>query len=90
MKNMRQIFMMLSLVLPVTLLASGAAWAGELAAMQRTHDGHYSCQCGPLKDFGCEQLYHRHLHMLRLPVRCRDKECDLLPPEGWCRHFPPT
>jgi hypothetical protein len=85
MKNMRQIFMMLSLVLPVTLLASGAAWAGELAAMQRTHDGHYSCQCGPLKDFGCEQLYHRHLHMLR-----RDKECDLLPPEGWCRHFPPT
>ena len=43
---------------------------------QITHGCHYSCECGPLKDFGCEQVYHRHLHMLCLPVRCRDQDCD--------------
>jgi hypothetical protein len=41
------------------------------------HGCHYSCACGPLKDFGRERVYHRHLHMLCLPVRCdRKQDCD--------------
>ena len=40
--------------------------AAESSLMQRTHGCHYSCECGPLKDFGCEQVYHRTLHMLCL------------------------
>jgi len=69
----------------VRLSESGAG----SSIVQRTHGCHYSCECGAMKDFGCGQVYHRHLHMLCLPVRCRDKECDLLPPEGWC-HMAPT
>jgi len=58
--------------------------------MQKTHGCHYSCECGPLRDFGCEQWYHRHLHMLCLPVRCdRGTDCDRTPSEGACRHIPP-
>ena len=63
--------------------------AAELSLMQRTHGCHYSCECGPLKDFGCEQVYHRHLHMLCLPVRCRGQDCNPTPSEGVCRHLPP-
>jgi len=58
-----------------------------------THDAHgchYTCECGPLKDFGCEQVYHRHLHMLCLPVRCSgDAKCDRAPPQGVCPHVAP-
>jgi hypothetical protein len=55
-----------------------------------THGCHYDCECGPLKDFSCEQVYHRHLHMLCLPVRCGgDTKCEQTPPEGVCRHIPP-
>jgi hypothetical protein len=58
--------------------------------MQKTHGCHYSCECGPLKEFGYEQLYHRHLHMLCLPVRCdRGTDCDRKSSEGTCRHIPP-
>ena len=58
--------------------------------MQQTHGCHYSCECGPLKEFGYGQLYHRHLHMLCLPVRCdRGTDCDRTPSEGACRHIPP-
>jgi hypothetical protein len=57
--------------------------------VERTHGCHYSCECGSLKDFGCEQVYHRHLHMLCLPVRCPGKECDATPSEGVCRHIAP-
>jgi len=54
------------------------------------HGCHYDCQCGSLKDFGCEQVYHRHLHMLCLPVRCRgDAKCEQTPPQGVCRHITP-
>jgi hypothetical protein len=57
--------------------------------MQKTHGCHYSCACGPQRDFGCEQLYHRHLHMLCLPVRCdRGTDCGRTS-EGACRHIPP-
>src|SRR5262245_29370244 len=35
----------------VRLSESGA----ESSIVQRTHGCHYSCECGPLKDFGCEQ-----------------------------------
>jgi hypothetical protein len=63
--------------------------AAESSLMQRTHGCHYSCECGPLKDFGCEQAYHRHLHMLCLPVRCRGQDCNPTPSEGVCRHIPP-
>jgi hypothetical protein len=73
---------------------NSAAWAQapkEIAAgsslMQATHGCHYSCECSPLKDFGCDRVYHRHLHMLCLPVRCRGKNCDPTPPEGVCRHI---
>ena len=73
-------------------LSSAAGAPKERAAesnfMQRTHGCHYSCECGPLKDFGCEQVYHRHLHMLCLPVRCRDQDCKPTPSEGVCRHIP--
>ena len=55
----------------------------------QTTDGcHYSCECGPLKDFGLRTVYHRHLHMLCLPVRCRDQDCKPTPSEGVCRHIP--
>jgi hypothetical protein len=50
--------------------------AAGSSLMQKTHGYHYSCECGPLRDFGCEQVYHRHLHMLCVPVRCRGKDCD--------------
>jgi hypothetical protein len=65
---------------------SAARWS----LTQHAHGCHYTCECGPLKDFGCEQVYHRHLHMLCLPVRCGgDTKCDRTPPEGVCRHVPP-
>jgi hypothetical protein len=59
--------------------------------MLETHGCHYSCQCGPPKDFGCGQFNHRHLHMLCLPVRCadRDTDCERRLPEGACRHTAP-
>ena len=45
------------------------------------HGCHYSCDCGPLKAFGRESVYHRHLHMLCLAVRCdRKHDCDRDPP----------
>ena len=57
---------------------------------REAHGCHYSCECGPLRNFGCEQLYHRHLHMGCLAVRCdRRKECDPIPIEGVCRHIAP-
>ena len=69
----------------VAALKASAARSG---LMQETHGCHYTCECGPLKDFGCEQIYHRHLHMLCLPVRCGgDTKCDRAPPEGVCRHI---
>jgi hypothetical protein len=68
----------------VTLTESGA----KSSVVQRIHGCHYSCECAPLKDFGCEHVYHRHLHMQCLPVRCRGNECDPPPPEGLCRHMP--
>ena len=62
----------------------------ESNLMQKAHGCHYSCECGPSKDFGCEQQYHRHLHMLCLPVRCdRRTDCARRPPEGVCRHIAP-
>jgi hypothetical protein len=71
--------------------AAGARAPKEIAAdssfMHATHGCHYSCECGPLKDFGCDRVYHRHLHMLCLPVRCRGKNCDPTPPEGVCSHI---
>jgi hypothetical protein len=71
--------------------AAGAQAPKKIAAesnlVHTTHGCHYSCECGPLKDFGCDRVYHRHLHMLCLPVRCRDKNCDATPPEGLCRHI---
>ena len=39
MENMRRLLLTLSLVLPVIVLASGAAWAGELAATIFSYDG---------------------------------------------------
>ena len=39
MNSMRRMFLILSLVLPVTLLAGSAAWAGELAATIFSYDG---------------------------------------------------
>jgi hypothetical protein len=57
---------------------------------RQIHGCHYSCECGPLRNFGCKQIYHRHLHMGCLAVRCdRRKECDRIPPEGVCRHIAP-
>jgi len=54
------------------------------------HGCHYTCECGPLKDFGCDQVHHRHLHMLCLPVRCGgDTTCEQTPPQGVCRHITP-
>jgi hypothetical protein len=62
----------------------------ESNLMQKAHGCHYSCECGPSRDFGCEQQYHRHLHMLCLPVRCdRRTECARTPSEGVCRHIAP-
>jgi len=58
--------------------------------IQTAHGCHYSCACGPPRDFGCEQVYHRHLHMLCMPVRCdRITECNRKPLEGVCRHIAP-
>ncbi len=68
-------------------IASGVAQA---ILRHEIHGCHYDCECGPLKDFGCEQVYHRHLHMLCLPVRCRgDTKCEQTPPQGVCRHIAP-
>ena len=68
-------------------LKQGAAWS---TLRHDAHGCHYSCDCGPLKDFGCERVYHRHLHMLCRPVRCdREKDCGRAPSEGLCRHLPP-
>jgi hypothetical protein len=39
MNSMRRMFLILSLLLPVTLLAGSAAWAGELAATIFSYDG---------------------------------------------------
>ena len=39
MKNMRKIFLILTFLLPVTMLAGSAAWAGELAATIFSYDG---------------------------------------------------
>jgi len=56
---------------------------------QKAHGCHYFCECCSLRDFGCEQVYHRHLHMLCLPVPCRDKDCEPTPSKGVCRHIAP-
>jgi hypothetical protein len=56
---------------------------------RNAHGCHYSCECGSLRGFGCEQAYHRHLHMLCLPVRCQGDDCDHVPSEGICRHIAP-
>jgi hypothetical protein len=81
--------------LTIALTAQGAN-AGSLKPaagarlLQKTHGCHYSCECGPPRDFGCEQQYHRHLHMLCLPVRCdRRTDCASTPSEGVCRHIAP-
>jgi uncharacterized metal-binding protein len=64
--------------------------AARSRPMQAIHGCHYTCECGPLKDFGCEQVYHRHLHMLCLPVRCGgDTKCEPAPAQGLCRHITP-
>jgi len=98
---MTRLFRTAASVLLVTSLGASAAplvpGAGTIApgvapAMLRheIHGCHYDCQCGPLKDFGCEQVYHRHLHMLCLPVRCRgDTKCEQTPPQGVCRYITP-
>ena len=39
MRNMRRIFLILTLLLPVTMLAGSAAWAGEIAATIFSYDG---------------------------------------------------
>jgi hypothetical protein len=55
-----------------------------------THCCHYTCECGALKDFGCEQVYDHHLYMLCLPVRCdRYTKCEQKPPEDAFRHVAP-
>jgi hypothetical protein len=70
-----------------TTIASGVAQA---ILRRETHGCHYDCECGPLKDFGCVQVYHRHLHMMCSPVRCRgDTKCEQTPPQGVCRHITP-
>jgi hypothetical protein len=45
---------------------------------QETDGCHYICECGPLRDFGCEQVYYgATLYMLCLPVRCdRYTKCE--------------
>ncbi len=64
--------------------------AAGSSLVQEIHGCHYTCECGPLEDFGCEQVYHRHLHMLCLPVRCKGgPPCDRTPPDGVCRHITP-
>jgi hypothetical protein len=74
--------------------ANASTLSGDLGAVRSSlqlqiHGCHYSCECGSLKDFGCEQVYHRHLHMLCLPVRCPGKDCDPVPSEGICRNIAP-
>lgn len=72
-----------------TLVCSGSNGAFKLL-MQEVHGCHYTCECATPRDFGCEQQYHRHLHMLCLPVRCdRGTECERTPPVGSCRHIAP-
>jgi hypothetical protein len=67
-----------------------AASAVVLTTQAAAHGCHYACECGPLREFGCENVYHRHLHMLCLPVRCgRDPACEQKPLEGACRHVTP-
>jgi len=39
MENMRRLFLTLTLVLPITVLAGSAAWAAELAATIFSYDG---------------------------------------------------
>jgi Cache 3/Cache 2 fusion domain len=39
MRNMRRMFLILTFLLPVTMLAGTAAWAGELAATIFSYDG---------------------------------------------------
>ena len=39
MNNVRSIFLTLALLLPITMLAGSAAWAGELAATIFSYDG---------------------------------------------------
>ena len=64
--------------------------AAGSSPVHQIHGCYYSCECGPPKDFGCEQQYHRHLHMLCLPVRCASgPACERTPPEGACRHVTP-
>ncbi len=95
---MARLFRTAAAIFVVSSLGAGAApLAGAIAAgaahailRHEIHGCHYDCQCGPLKDFGCEQVYHRHLHMLCLPVRCRgDTKCEQTPPQGVCRHITP-
>ena len=70
------------------IAAALKASAAGSSLRQEIHGCHCTCECGPLKDFGCEQVYHRHLHMLCLPVRCGgDTKCERAPPEGVCRHI---
>jgi len=60
------------------------------SVVRTIHGCHYSCECGPPRGFGCEQQYHRHLHMLCLPVRCdRGTDCDRKMSQGACRHIAP-
>jgi hypothetical protein len=82
--------------LAMVAVGANAAAPGSMAEMTNSksfiasrltliHGCHYSCECGPTKDFGCEQFKHRHLHMLCLPVRCdREADCGLEPPKGAC------
>ena len=70
------------------IAAALKASAAGSSLRQEIHGCHYTCECSPLKDFGCEQVYHRHLHMLCLPVPCGgDTKCERAPPEGVCRHI---
>jgi hypothetical protein len=97
---MRAFLIAASALVVTSLGASAAPLAPGVAAIapgvaqaivrHEIHGCHYDCECGPLKDFGCEQVYHRHLHMLCLPVRCRgDTKCEQTPPQGVCRHIAP-
>ena len=83
------LFMAASILLTVQetsaagLLAPITALNDRTNLMLRTHGCHYSCECGSPREFGCEQQYHRHLHMLCLPVRCeRRPDCERAPPVG--------
>jgi hypothetical protein len=86
----------------IALMAQGAnadslnSTAGALkqnaigsSVVRKIHGCHYSCECGPPRGFGCEQQYHRHLHMLCLPVPCDRGDCDRKTSQGACRHIAP-